>query len=150
MNGYAQLPAQFEVRFVVGRVLWFLPVLIAMGALVWKMDSPLRALMLAKYAIAIGLIAWTSFRKAGIERFRIERFARNDLGDGPVDAIDNASSHAGPLAIALVLVGAAWSAVMTDIRWLYLTGGLGLMIGIGLGLRWLIYERWVIAQLRTL
>ena len=145
----SSLPDQFEMRFTAGRVLWFSPVLIAMGGLGWAMNSRLAPLLLAKYLIALGLIGWLSYRKAAHERIRIEGSLREDPAFNPGFAVDSASSHVVPLMIAILTGGGLWALIRGDVRWMYLAGGLGLLIGAGLVFQWLIYERWLIAQFRT-
>jgi hypothetical protein len=150
MGHRPSLPDQFELRFIAGRVLRFLPVLVAAGGLGWAMNSRWAPLLLAKYFLILGLIGWISYRKAVHERIRIEGFLREDPAFSTADAVDNATSHAVPLLIAAVAGGGLWALIRGDIRWMYLAGGLGLLIGVGLLFGWLVYERWVTAQLRAL
>jgi hypothetical protein len=55
-----------------------------------------------------------------------------------------------PLVGASAIIGVLMSVIKHDWRWLIVVGGIAFLLGSGLVLRWVIYDRWITALLPTL
>lgn len=142
------LPDQFESRFVAGRVLWFLPVLTVLLVFFWALRTPWFPLFAGKYVLVIAFIAWQAWRKLPDEQYRVERLADSNVTTTLMFGGTRPIYELLPLGLATILCGAIWAIVRTDIRWFLVCLILGGLIGVGVVLRWLIYDRWIENHLR--
>jgi hypothetical protein len=144
------LPLELERRYIAGKLLEFVPLMSAIGGLALVMKSQWWALILAKYALLLLLIGWLASRRVEQERRWIEEFAELDPSFALVSFREQANSNWVPLLGAVLTLSAIHSIIDRDIRWFIVVGAIGGLLALGLGLRWLVYSRWLYRQLREI
>lgn len=141
------LPPSFEARYVVGDVLRFLPAIWAIVALGWFIGSRnFYPLLVGMHLFMLGFVVFLSVRKANSMRREVETLAMQGYPFIP----ENARSHFVPLFGAILILAIIRSITKHDARWAIIVGALGALLGIGLFLRWFIFERWLQHELRKI
>jgi len=109
-------------------------------AIFYRTGSQWLPLIAAKYVLALGFVGWRAQQRALEERRLLEQFA----GIG----IDSVYSSGVPLIAAICVLGVVLSIVSADLRWLLVVGAIGALLAIGLLLRWLVFDRWLLQQIK--
>ena len=137
-----QLPDSFETRFVVGRVLFLIPVLSLLLLVFWRIHSSWLWLFALKYVIAVGIGLNMAIKKSSESRRDIEKHPDIYTSMGFWVTTDIL-----PISAAIAIVGSIVGALSRDWRWIPTTLILGGLMWFGLSLRWLIYDRWLNKEL---
>lgn len=143
-------PDSLEFRFVVGRLLMFLPVFCGMAVLFWAFKPSLFLLFAGKYIFILALIAWWAVRKAESERMSIENWARRDARF--TATINRLERRTDLLCLcgALASVAITYPLMHGDLRRIVVVVWLAILLLGGWLLRWLVWDRWLQSELRRL
>jgi hypothetical protein len=138
-----------EARFVASRVLWMFPSFAAIVAFTWAANSTRFPLMLLAHIGLLAFIAWLAYRQSDLERQSVEEWIHIDFRfaetrDGGI------RSHWLPLSGAVLITGSIWAIIRHDARWLIVVAVVGALLGVGLVLRWVVYDRWLAREIRLL
>ena len=133
-----RLPDSFEVRYVVGRSLFLVPVLSFVLFLRWKANSHWFWIFAIKYAIFVGIGIWMAINKVESERVSLEKHW--SIYDKCTISVPTEFLM---LTAVGIIVGSIMSLIKSDWRWIIVASVLSLLMWIGLALRWLIYDRWL-------
>ena len=131
------LPREFEQRFVVGQGMILLPLLLV--AFAWKFavsSSPVVAVATSAVYIAIAFAVPLMFVRR--RRLSLEYLIRMDVGDP-----DSAKTHIFPMSAAIATLAAVLSLLKHDVRYALIPLVMGLLLAVGIGLRWFLYDRWL-------
>lgn len=135
-----RLPEEFTRRYVASRVLILFP---AMATLLVLVAIVKPAVFLPIFLAEVGFLAlsvWLYFRSSARSREEIEAYAPY-LGAEVVS--DTLKSHLIPLTGAVIVLGVCHSISRKDWRWMVVICGIGCLIGAGLYIRWVLYDRWL-------
>lgn len=144
------LPLSFEIRFIVGRTLQFVPILTAVLVLMLRIGTPFLWLFVAKYVLFVLLLIWISHGQAEQERFSLERMAQENSSVLRASNFSFLKVDLLCLVSASLLVGGTFAAWRGDARWLIVGIALGVFLTLGWLMKWLIYDRWLDGQLKNL
>lgn len=133
------LPEQFELRFVLGRIIFLVPALTTLLIVFLALPHTIWTVLISiKYAVVMIAGLWVAINKAPDERQLVEKHFRSYRGEPFWLKTD-----AYAIIPAVCLVGLIVGAVSRDWRWIPVALGLGLLFLVGTSLRWVIYDRWL-------
>ena len=141
-----RLPAEFRMRFIVGRVVVLVPAFLAVVGLVGIVRPSILAPMIGVKLLLLLFVWWLASRSASKHEMFIETLG---VGVRLYGIPDGVASHLVPLAGAGLIVGLFQSATRRDWRWLVVVAVICGLIGAGLLIRWIIYDRWLQAWLTS-
>lgn len=130
---------------MIGRTIAFVPVLSTLLTLFFLIETPWRYLFLFKYSGVLAVLAFIQHRKAPLERWTVER--RPEMFD---QSHSDLWAEVWPLTGAIFICGIGLTFAKRDWRVGWITLVLGALIFLGLVLRWMIYDRWLVREVRAL
>ena len=132
---------EFKRRFLVGRVFLLVPAFWAVLTLAWIANPRAFWIMFATHLGVLAFAGWLAARSAP----RHLAFAR-EMGLGMVrfGAPDNVRSQFLPLTGAALIVGSINGFTRHDWRWVLLALAFAGLLGAGLLVRWVLYDRWLL------
>ncbi len=142
------LPSAFRARYILSGLLEFAPVLVVWLIVVERLRPGSWGATLLLQAPMWAATAWFAVRRAGREASQIAQFGREDPSFAVKYVVEGVRSNVLPLAGAVIILGTIASVTGRDIRFLAASAGVGLLLGVGLALKWLVYGRWMVAELR--
>jgi hypothetical protein len=142
------LSASFEARYVAGRIIWLLPVLSAILLLAWRIGSLWLPLFFAKYGLILLFVGWSSKSRANEERASIERYASDDIDFARFIYNKDLKIEFLFLFASGLLTASILSFSGRDARVFLLVAWVIGLIGVGSILKWLVYDRWIVRELR--
>jgi hypothetical protein len=136
---YWRLDETFERRYVIGQVLLFLPCFSAVLAVISLGGKAPIGFFFLKYGLFLVLMAGGSYASARKARPRIEETREAEF--------DPAWHHALGIFGGIAAVSVIVAAEKGEMGWVLRVLGLGVLLALGLWLRWLVYDRWLKAEL---
>lgn len=132
---------EFKRRFVVGRAFLLVPAFWAVLTLAWVLNPRVFWIMLATHIGVLAFAGWLAARSAP-RHLALAREMGSDMVSFGIP--DNVRSHLLPLTGAVLIVGSINGFIRHDWRWVLLALALAGLLGAGLLVRWVLYERWLL------